>query len=241
MKKIATILIILISSNVFSQTEYYSTDGINRISESELNEMLNGIAKKATKVLKKKMSSIKVIEETTQINDSIIHRISFHLFALKTKQENKEKIYSQLENKRFPEFQLMSLKDNEFSSLDLKGKPTLINFWFTKCAPCIDEMPILNEIYEKYKDKMNFISITYESKEKVKEFLKKHSYNFNHLIDSNELIEELEISSYPKNIFIDKNGIVKKIEGGIPYKQDDSGKLKILTGEKFENIIKSMI
>ena len=60
--------------------------------------------------------------------------------------------------------------DNSFSSDQLIGKPTMINFWFTRCAPCIDEMPVLNKIKEKYKDDFNFIAITYEKKEDVEKY-----------------------------------------------------------------------
>jgi thiol-disulfide isomerase/thioredoxin len=34
------------------------------------------------------------------------------------------------------------LNGKKISFTELNGKPTLINFWFTTCAPCIDEMPV---------------------------------------------------------------------------------------------------
>ena len=56
----------------------------------------------------------------------------------------------EFKNKEFPKFDLNTLMDKNFNSEQLKGKPTMINFWFTRCAPCIDEMPVLNKIKEKY-------------------------------------------------------------------------------------------
>lgn len=35
---------------------------------------------------------------------------------------------------------------------DLKGKVILIDFWATWCAPCLDGMPHLKELYQKYHD-----------------------------------------------------------------------------------------
>jgi cytochrome c biogenesis protein CcmG, thiol:disulfide interchange protein DsbE len=44
-------------------------------------------------------------------------------------------------NKEFPLPLLTTLDNKKISIKDLKGKPTLINFWFTTCKPCIEEMP----------------------------------------------------------------------------------------------------
>ena len=53
-------------------------------------------------------------------------------------------------------------------------------------------------------------------------------------------IDKLGIKNIPKNIFIDKNGIVKRIEDGISYK-DKNRKLKMGKGKEFEEYIKSLL
>lgn len=56
---------------------------------------------------------------------------------------------------------------------ELKGKVVILDFWATWCEPCVDSIPHLNAMAEKYKDKkIVFISVTDEPGEKIKEFLK---------------------------------------------------------------------
>jgi len=94
-------------------------------------------------------------------------------------------------------------------------------------------MPILNKIYDEYKEKYNFIAVTYESQKQVDKFLKKHLFKFLHIVDAGEFTDKLQLKSYPVNLFLDKNGIVIYSEYGIPYERDEKGKLKIGDGKGF--------
>ncbi len=140
----------------------------------------------------------------------------------------------------FPDFDLKSLDGKSFSLDRLKGKPTMINFWFTQCPPCIDEMPVLNGIKEKYKEDLNFVSITYEKKDDVEKFLKKFTFKFTHLTDARDFTDQLGITSYPMNLFLDKNGILQYVKGGIPYESTDGEELKIGEGNEIIEIIEKL-
>jgi len=52
--------------------------------------------------------------------------------------------------------------DNETVKATLKpnGKPLLINFWATWCVPCVEEFPLLVQLDAKYKDQIDFITIS---------------------------------------------------------------------------------
>ncbi len=124
-----------------------------------------------------------------------------------------------LEKKIGQHFPIENYKNDEgknFSPTELEGKISLINFWSTNCAPCIEELPYLNKLKEALGTKVNFIAITHDPKEKVDKFLAKHTFNFVHITDS-----EQELKSYfslirnPLNFIIDKNGNVQEITGNI--------------------------
>lgn len=48
---------------------------------------------------------------------------------------------------------VQTLNSAEFDLDRLRGKPVVVHFWATWCAPCIKEMPELEAFYEKYRDR----------------------------------------------------------------------------------------
>lgn len=119
-------------------------------------------------------------------------------------------------NSQLPNFQYKDLKGRVINSKDLKGKPIVLNFWFTTCLPCIAEMPELNRIKEKYKTSdIVFLSMTYETKDKVVKFLKNTKFHFQIIPDAKEYCDKFT-ESYPLNIFVDRNGIINNIQYGMP-------------------------
>ncbi|WP_297798569.1 TlpA disulfide reductase family protein [uncultured Eudoraea sp.] len=144
---------------------------------------------------------------------------------------DKEAIY-EFQGKELPEFKLVTINGDILNSNSLKGKPTLVNFWFDSCAPCIEEMPILNEIRSNLID-VNFIAITFQDKNQVSKFLERKEFNFIHLIEAKDYIKKFGLFGYPKSLILDKNLVIVGIEKMIP--KDTSNKKKNI--ELFKNRI----
>jgi thiol-disulfide isomerase/thioredoxin len=142
-------------------------------------------------------------------------------------------------NKEFPIHKLATINDDSIQIGGNNKKPTLINFWHVHCPPCVAEIPVLNKLKEKYSDKVNFVSITFETKNDVEEFLKKKEFNFKHIVNADDYVKKIGIESYPQNVFIDKQGILRYIEGGIPFVNYE--KKEIGDGKEFEKIIKELL
>jgi hypothetical protein len=88
---------------------------------------------------------------------------------------------------------------------------------------------------------VNFIAITYEKKEVVTKFLQKHDYNFIQVIDAQNFINELELTGFPKNVFLDKEGKVVIVENGIPYEMKEGGKMEIGDDKKFIKTLRKLL
>lgn len=117
---------------------------------------------------------------------------------------SKEAIY-ELWGKELSKFELTLLNGEKLNSESLKGKPTLINLWFTMCSPCIEEMPLLNEIKSQFGTEVNFVAITFEKQSDVNDFLDRRDFNFVHLVDAKEYLKSLGVRTYPKTLILDQD------------------------------------
>ena len=93
-----------------------------------------------------------------------------------------------------------------------------MNFWFANCAPCVAEVPGLNQLVKTYgKEKLRYLAISSDSQEDVAAFLKDHEWDFDHVGNGKSLIKDVFHLAwgYPTTFLVDQNGIiVKSINGG---------------------------
>jgi thiol-disulfide isomerase/thioredoxin len=104
------------------------------------------------------------------------------------------------------DWKLEDLDGKEFNFASTKNKVVLINFWATWCPPCIAEMPSLEKLHNDYKDKIVFLFVTNEGKEKVSKFVDKNNYDFNIFRAKSEYPQVFNVSSIPRTFLIDKKG-----------------------------------
>jgi len=205
-------------------------------------------------------SSAKHVKDGYVINPIIYHRIVkvdsiinyFYIVRVKKDAANSENklefsfvqdpLYLLLD-KKLPDFKLKDMNGNKFSSDQLLGKPSLLNFWFIGCKPCMIEIPELNMLKERYGDKLNFIGFALNEANEVKEFLEKQPFNYYMLPDARNYSNDLKIKGYPKNIFIDKHGYVRYIQGNFPYTKIDiqSGQKEYEENNYFIKIIETLL
>jgi len=113
------------------------------------------------------------------------------------------------------DFIVTDLNGNTIKLSDLKGKVVVLNFWFTKCGPCVVEMPKLNELVKEYKNKdVVFLAITFNKKGVVENFLFDTTFDYTIVTDANDVITMYGVQSYPTSIVINKEGKIALKEIG---------------------------
>jgi|GEM_PF-1792841 len=111
--------------------------------------------------------------------------------------------------KEAPGFEAVDLKGNKVTLEQLKGKVVLINFWFVACRGCVEEMPMLNEIVEAYKDRTDVVFLAptgFDNKEKSEKFLTKRTFKYNILPDAKNVVDAYKVQVFPQNFIINKQG-----------------------------------
>jgi peroxiredoxin len=118
-----------------------------------------------------------------------------------------------------PDFEVMSVKGQNIALSKLRGQVVVLNFWFTKCQPCIEEMPALNKLVRNYSGKaVKFISFAPEGSTTLVKFLHKHQFKFM-AVGSSENIRRDKFklfSAWPYTVIIDKEGRISKMWFGNP-------------------------
>jgi thiol-disulfide isomerase/thioredoxin len=107
------------------------------------------------------------------------------------------------------DWQLKGLNTADINLSEVKGKVVFVNFWATWCPPCRAELPMIQKLYNDYKDKVTFIFVTNENWEKVSQFFNTNNYNlpvYNSI--STPPNQFLKTNSIPSSFLVDKNGSI---------------------------------
>lgn len=118
-----------------------------------------------------------------------------------------------------PDFSLKTADGKTVRLSDFKGHPVLINFWATWCAPCKFEMPALESIYQKYKDKgLVILAVdikTDNGEAAVRKYQQDMGLSFPVVMDTTgETENNYRVRAYPTSFFIGKDGKLREVKRG---------------------------
>ena len=109
------------------------------------------------------------------------------------------------------EIQLKDQNGRLTSFSEFRGKIVFINFWTSWCLACVIEMPSMEKLHEKFKDK-DFVMVginLQESEATILKFYKEHMLTFTTLLDSTgDVGTAFRIRGIPTTFILDKNGII---------------------------------
>lgn len=116
-----------------------------------------------------------------------------------------------------PDFSLLDQDGKPVALSALKGEVVLINFWASWCAPCRQEMPLLDTLYKRYK-KLGFTLLgvnVEEDSDKARDLIKVNSVSFPILFDrKNEVSKLYNLVAMPSTVMIDREGKIRFTHAG---------------------------
>lgn len=117
---------------------------------------------------------------------------------------------------RAPDFELQTLSGSTIRLSGLQGKVVILNFWATWCAPCQQEMPLLQARADQYQSSLVILGINYdEPANLVQDFVTKLDITFPILLDPGSKIQNLyRVRGYPTSVIIDKSGVIRIVHIG---------------------------
>jgi len=104
-----------------------------------------------------------------------------------------------------PPFDLKDLDGKRVTSASLKGKPTLVSFFFATCLPCILEVEPINR-YAAARPQMNFVAVTFDEPAEARAFVKRFGLRWRVVPDARDFIDRMRVKQYPLMALFDANG-----------------------------------
>ncbi len=116
-----------------------------------------------------------------------------------------------------PDFTLKSRSGENIKLSELRGQVVMINFWASWCGPCRQEMPLLDQLYQRYQP-MGFTLLGVNVEEDgtaADKVLKEIPVSFPVLYDNrNQVSERYQVSAMPSTFLIDRDGQVRYLHKG---------------------------
>jgi len=118
-----------------------------------------------------------------------------------------------------PEFNLQTLDGQSVQLSELRGKNLLISYWVTWCIPCMEELPVLNRIYQEYQSKdlviLSVNGIQQDELDKVTATISEMGITLPVALDQSEILwDSYWVRFLPTSFFIDETGVIRYIQLG---------------------------
>jgi len=128
---------------------------------------------------------------------------------------------SKLLGQQIGDFQFTALDGSEITRDSLEGKVVVIDFWATWCGPCIESLPNLNTVYEKYKDHagVQFLAVSIDessvTKAQLEESLQKIGVSLPIARDSQSVARDaFQVEGIPNMFVLGPDGKVEDNDVG---------------------------
>ena len=134
------------------------------------------------------------------------------LKSMRVKSIEREERIKKITSAPVPTYTMETIDGKKKTIADFKGKFVLLDMWATWCGPCKLEIPHLQKKEEKYHDRVEFVSISFDAnKETWVNFVKEKALTGVQVIaeeNSKKIQHHYMVTGYPTFILLGKDGKV---------------------------------
>ncbi|MEM7031832.1 MAG: redoxin family protein [Chloroflexota bacterium] len=116
-----------------------------------------------------------------------------------------------------PEISLVSTTGQTLNLSDFQGKPVIVNFWATWCAPCRVETPELQDLHRERGDDVIIFSVnaTAQDSGDIDGFIEEFGMTFPVVLDPDATaFKTYNVLGLPTTVFIDADGVIQEVFTG---------------------------
>ena len=113
------------------------------------------------------------------------------------------------------EFTVLNASGESVSNTDFIGRPAVLNFWASWCAPCRSELGAFDRLSAQYADRIGFLMINLtdgyrETEEIVRQFVSEYGYGFPVYFDTQgSAADAYGVYSIPLTVFLNADGSLR--------------------------------
>ena len=116
-----------------------------------------------------------------------------------------------------PDFALKSSTGENLRLSEFRGDVVMINFWATWCGPCRQEMPLLDELYNRYQRVgFNLLGVNVDDdSQRAMQMVEELGVDFPVLFDAGNDVSKLyDVQAMPVTVIVDRMGRVRYVHNG---------------------------
>jgi len=138
-------------------------------------------------------------------------------------------IHADLLQTKVKDFQLTSFKGASVSTQPRSGKVLLLDFWEVWCGPCVESMPKVQELANKYGSQgLDVVGVLMDpdSQDSAERLLNRKAISITQAFGNPELKEYFRVYAIPQYVLVDQDGIIQQVFMG--YSQKMESRIKTL-------------
>jgi thiol-disulfide isomerase/thioredoxin len=124
-----------------------------------------------------------------------------------------------VEAERLPEVAVSDVDGRPVVLADHRGSPMVVNFWFSRCAPCRRELRDFAAVHAEVGDRVRFVGVDpFDTVDSMVAFAEERGVTYELLRDVGDhdarlLTDELGLVAYPVTLFVDGDGRIVRRTG----------------------------